>query len=471
MVAIMTSVFLALPGFYLTKNAIERDEQTRVGQIIAATPVRKAFYLLGKACSNFAVLSVMVGMLVFVALIMQLVRAEDLRIDWWALVSPFLFVTLPAMAVIASLAVLFETIGWLRRGLGNVIYFFLWTGLLVVAIAPTEMSGQSTVVPVNDVLGMTTVLSDMSRAAKAAFPEYSGGIDVGYSFRNDLTALQTFHWNGLQWTPAIVLGRLMWFGVAMGITLIAALFFHRFDPSREIPKRMRESDEPINAAEEIAVAPAVKHIHLTPLGAAPKSFDFAPVLLAELRLMLKGVSRWWSIVALGLIIAQFSAPLDAARQWVLPFAWIWPILLWSVLGTREACHQTEELIFSAAHLLRRQLPAMWIAGVIIAILAGSGVAIRLFLTSDWAGAATWLVGALFIPALALALGVWSGSSKLFEVIYTMLWYIGPINRVPVLDFMGTTNESMQTGAAMTFLVGTILLLGLATVGRKRQLLI
>jgi hypothetical protein len=33
---------------------------------------------------------------------------------------------------------------------------------------------------------------------------------------------------------------------------------------------------------------------------------------------------------------------------------------------------------------------------------------------DGSGLAAWAVGALFIPTLALALGVWSGSSKLLR---------------------------------------------------------
>jgi hypothetical protein len=44
MVALMTAVFLSLPGFYLVNNAIDRDRQTGVGHIIAATPLTKRFY-------------------------------------------------------------------------------------------------------------------------------------------------------------------------------------------------------------------------------------------------------------------------------------------------------------------------------------------------------------------------------------------------------------------------------------------
>jgi hypothetical protein len=37
------------------------------------------------------------------------------------------------LAVIAALAVLFETISWLRGTLGNVVYFVLWLILLIIS--------------------------------------------------------------------------------------------------------------------------------------------------------------------------------------------------------------------------------------------------------------------------------------------------------------------------------------------------
>jgi hypothetical protein len=45
---------------------------------------------------------------------------------------------------------------------------------------------------------------------------------------------------------------------------------------------------------------------------------------------------------------------------------------------------------------------------------------------------------MFIPALAVGLGAMSGSGKLFEVIYLLLWYAGPISHARSLDFTGAT---------------------------------
>jgi hypothetical protein len=169
------------------------------------------------------------------------------------------------------------------------------------------------------------------------------------------------------------------------------------------------------------------------------------------------------------LIASLTAPFAPARSVVLALAWIWPLLLWSPLGTRESRFDTAGLVFSAAHPLSRQLPAAWTAGVLLALATGGGVALRLALEGDWKGIGAWLVGALFIPTLALALGVWSGSSKPFEAIYLVLWYIGPLQKTPVLDFMGAVPKAVEEGVPLAVLAATALLGAAAVAGRRRQL--
>ena len=72
LMTICCSTFLSLVGFYIVKNSVQRDTDTRVGQILAATPMRKDFYTLAKTLSNFAVLACMVVVLMLAALVMQL---------------------------------------------------------------------------------------------------------------------------------------------------------------------------------------------------------------------------------------------------------------------------------------------------------------------------------------------------------------------------------------------------------------
>jgi hypothetical protein len=83
------------------------------------------------------------------------------------------------------------------------------------------------------------------------------------------------------------------------------------------------------------------------------------------------------------------------------------------------------------------------------------------------------VAVLFIPTLALALGVWSGTSKFFEALYVAFWYIGPINQLAVFDYMGLSRQALAQGMPLVYLVVTgalagAALAGAALAGRWRQ---
>jgi hypothetical protein len=141
------------------------------------------------------------------------------------------------------------------------------------------------------------------------------------------------------------------------------------------------------------------------------------------------------------------------------------VLIWSAIGNREARHNVQQLTFSSALPLWRQLPAQWIAGFLITLVMGSGAALRFVISGHTPGLLAFLSAALFIPSLALALGVWSGSSKPFEIIYVTLWYLGPLNKVPGLDFIGANSA----GSPGFYIPLSMMLIALAFLGRARQL--
>jgi hypothetical protein len=408
-------------------------------------------------------LAALAACLALAALAMQFIRGEATRVALWALWSPFVFIVLPPLAVVAATAVIFETIPFLRGGLGNLAYFFVWVAVVAAgAILPSQ--GDDGPAPINDLFGINIPLASMTTAAKAAYPDYDGAVTIGISAsREGPMSMQTFVWDGLAWTPAQAAGRLLWAGVALGLTLLAAVFFNRFDttPYRPAPT-VTAAHEPL---PELNALPK----HRATIGAAglvPAAVRFSAfaVFRAELRLLLKGQPWWWYAGAAGLIVAGLVAPPSTARAVILPLAWIWPVLIWSGLGGREARYGTGAMVFSAPRSLGRQLPATWLAGVAVAAATGSGVLITLARTGDMAGLLAWLTGALFVPALALALGVVSGGRKLFEVLYVAWWYSGPLNGVPGLDFMG----ARQSGLWPAYLALATGLLVVAVLGRWWQ---
>ena len=68
--------------------------------------------------------------------------------------------------------------------------------------------------------------------------------------------------------------------------------------------------------------------------------------------------------------------------------------------------------------------------------------------------------------MALALGVWSGSRKRFEIFYVLLWYGGPFNRTPQIDFLGVGGGALEADVGLWFFAASAVLLGIAWVGRK-----
>jgi hypothetical protein len=145
------------------------------------------------------------------------------------------------------------------------------------------------------------------------------------------------------------------------------------------------------------------------------------------------------------------------------------VLTWSALGVRETRFGTRQLLFSCARIVPRQLPAAWLAGVAIAMLAGIGTGIRLAIAGQMAALLAWAAGALFVASLALALGVWTGTSRFFEGLYTALWYVGPLNRVRGIDFTGAANGASAGRFAWMYVLITTTLLAAAFIGRARQL--
>lgn len=455
--ALMTltaTLFLGWLGFYLVKGSVGRDYATGVGQIMATTPLTRPLYVLGKWLSNFAVLSLMIFILMVAGILMNLLVGTA-AFDLWAIIVPLFLVSLPCMALVAALAVLFESISWLRGGLGNVIYFFLF----MLAILPS-LSGPI-YQPLLDFAGFRLIGDSIAAAAMTAFPESPGGFT--FSISSALTDPQVFLFEGIAWTAQIILARFVIFLIGLGIAVLASVFFDRFNPAyavTPIKKRKEKSAPPlvpVHDAAPVATAP------LTPIANTRARSRFEAVFVAELKLLLKGQPWWWYAITAGLLIAQFANELEITRI-LLVITWLWPILLLSGLGNREMRHNTHQIVFSAPRPILNQLPAVWLAAFAIIAFMGSGALIRFLLAGEMISLLAWLGGALFIPSLALTFGVLTGSSKTFEVVYVIWMYI-ILNNVPALDFVGLAAESPW----LLYVLLSPVLFVLSALARRRQL--
>lgn len=433
---VTVAFLLGFVGFYIVKGSVSRDYETGVGQIMATTPLTRPTYMVGKWLSNFAVMSIAVFIMLLEGIVMQLTSGTQ-GFDLVALAKPLIVIALPCVGLVAAIAVLFESISWLRGGLGNVAYFFFFFAALI-ASGETSAIGKADFAmnPYIDFSGWQIVGDSVWRAAQSMYPEIEGGFTFSIT---PLAAPKLFIWNGILWNTEIYLSRLLFLVIAIGLVTTSALFFDRFNPSPFfLVKRKKSEPAVLEPAAAVETTPSLNN-KLTPLTNTNTSFRFDALFWAELKLFLKGQRWWWYVIAAGLIIGQLASDLDGARLLMLA-GWVWLTLILSSLGNRENRFDTRQIIFSAPRPILNQLPAAWFSALVVTAALGSGALIKFILMGESFSVLGWLTGVLFIPSLALALGISTGSGKAFEALY-ILWMYALTQKMPALDFAGMTSAS------------------------------
>jgi len=118
------------------------------------------------------------------------------------------------------------------------------------------------------------------------------------------------------------------------------------------------------------------------------------------------------------------------------------------------------MVFSSARPVLRQLPAGWLAGILATALLVVAGAVFFVAEGDLPGLAGWAGAVVFVPTLALALGVFSSGNRVFEVVYVIWWYLGPFQKEAGMDF--------TADAPQLYLLAAAGLLLLAATWRGRQ---
>ncbi|MFN8589175.1 MAG: hypothetical protein U0704_15390 [Candidatus Eisenbacteria bacterium] len=464
--ALLTGLYFLMVGHYLVKGAVERDRRTGVGAVLAATRVGRIEYLASKTLSSFAILMSMAAVAVLAALVTQQLLAEDRRVDVFATLLPFVLLTVPSALFASASAVLFDCVPLLRGALGNIVWFFAFGMLMMMGGLDTPGAN-----PWRDLTGAHTVSTQVFAGLKAFDPNAAAkpgdmnvGVNVSPKFRGRM--LTTFPWKGLSWTGATVGSRLMWTAIAASLVGLAGVFFDRFENAPRSPLTRGVAfrwpfARPMRRPEG---APAVTAATLAP---ARRGAAFAGVLRAELLLALHGQNAWWWAGALVLLGGQLFAPLAHVKVGWLPVATFWPVFVWSAAGQRERRDGVAAVLFSCARPVSRLLLATWCSGALVGLALCAPALVRFALAGEPGLLAAVALGSAFASALALVLGVWSGGSRFFEVLWLFLWYIGPMHAVAAFDYTGVTApRSPQLWVAYAAL--TAAAFSLAWIGRTRQ---
>jgi len=418
---VLASVFstlLSLCGFYLVRGTLVRDIDTRVWQLLVATPMTRGGYLLAKWASHMVVFALIASVALCVGLVAQWVRAEDRSIDLLELVKPVLLLNLPGLAVTAMLAVWFDLLPWLRRTAGNVVFFFLWVAMLAVPLAQIESPSNTMLREgwVSDAHGMVLMARDFHRSQeqRTGKPQ-EFGFNVGSPAAAEGPA--KFEWKSWNVRPMDMLGRAMWLVLAMGGVLLAAPLLD-WAASRA-STRVRSG---AGAGRRLRWLDRL----LTPLARGPTAI----VAIAELRLSLRQRRAWWWLAALVAMGAQAFGKGEALRLGLL-LAWVLPLDMLSRNILRELDNGTGGLVFTAPKILRRLLVARFATGFGLLVALSLPGLVRLFATAPLSAVAALVVCAS-IASWALSLSALCRNPRPFELLLLVAAYLSA-QSVPIFD--------------------------------------
>ena len=417
MVLAMMSLLWGLVGFYLVRGTVQRDFETRVWQLLGTTSMRRSAYLLAKWASHMAVMGGLLCATLAVGLVAQWVRAEDHHIDLWELVKPSLFIALPTLAFSAMLAIWFDVIPVLRRTAGNVAFFFVWVGLLTTgpigiqherharaagALAPAEQPWTS------DLPAMRVMQWSIEHQIARGLPDKTRleGFCIGCGGVSAPAA--RFVWNRWEVRPAVLWGRMLWFGAAFVGVLLAVPLLDWAAARVAAPTAAgrRGAPRPLRWLRAL----------LQPL----QGSALGVLVAAEVFVVLRLRPLWWWAAWLPLWAVQLFGPRHAVALAMLG-GWTLLLDVFSRSGVRDREHGTLDLVSTAPGAQRRLLWARGIAGVGLAWFAAAPGLLHEAVAHP-AMFATGCVMAASIALWGLASAAATHSGRPFELVFIALAY-------------------------------------------------
>ena len=412
----MFGTIIALFGFYIVRGTLTRDFETRVWQLLVATPMTRPGYLLAKWSSHMLVLSMMAVMALAVGVAAQWHHGEVAAFAPWELVKPMLVFTLPAMAVTAFFAILFDLLPWLRRSGGNVLYFVVWIFVFISLnerLDP-ESSAWAAQTWLSDPGGMSMAMRDIRAQLAATAPALdTQGFSIGVNIRDGGVA--TFAWES--WTPSLrdLAGRGLWL-VASLLGLVALA------PLLDWAAARSEARQPGQRS-----TPGFRLRWLDGLLQPFEVFPAGRLFAAEAKLVLRQRRlTWW--LALGVLLVVQSLAPEKGQAIAAIGAWLVCLDIFARAALREHETGTSALVFSASGAAHRILAVRLAVSAALAIL----VVLPALLRATGDGGMALVMAALTVAVSGLALATALRSPRPFELAMVFIAYIG-LQGDPILN--------------------------------------
>jgi hypothetical protein len=438
------AMFVGLFGFYVISNALKRDVLSRCGYVIASTTMRGSEYIAGKFAGNVVFLTVFMLGFMATSMVMVLVRGEA-PLEPWVFASQYLLLAPPAIVFVSAIALVFECTPLLRTKFGDVMYFFVWLGLLGSMAA--LMQNTAITWPLYfDISGLGIIQQQLKL--------YHGTNSLTIGSTTFDAAKGTADFAGLRLSAYWISTRLAAVSWPVVLLVFARVFFHRFDPARLRATGERAKTSWIGRFNAMAKPFARLFVHvaskLVPVTGRPSLLRSA----ATDALTTIAAFPLTIVAMIGFAIAALNSNETSLFTGVLPLAFGACAIGIADIACREKRAATMALVFAAPALRTRFvwwkfLSTLLVAFTMIGLPLARAIALRP------SAALALIIGLAFTCAAATALGIVSSNPKTFIVGFLTFWYITTQDKgaSPELDFAGWFGAVTPTVIAAYALIG------------------
>ena len=362
------------------------------------TPARRSAQLLGHWAADSGALWLLMLALAIAGVILSFFRLPLSEVNPFQTVVALCLIAAPALVVVAGFRTIFSARPALRKAGGDVLFFFLWIGLITLSAA--FFAGGDGASPIYDVFGFAAPLEG---AVDEPITELViGGAPQAVS---ETKTIAIDAMSGVL-APGFLLSRLFWIGV-MGLLVFATGFV--FKPRR--PKwRMANSAQ--NTAHH---AP---QFTTSPIPAAPVTSGLAAALISDIKQILGGKIF---LPLIGVIaLAGAVLPLRGMVGPALLLVLIFPL---TAHGARWQPKALRHLSGTLALGPLAQFSTRLCAGVVICALACLPAFVRIFITGETAQLQDIAAIGLALPVAAITLGHLTRGAVAGRLLLLMAWYV------------------------------------------------
>lgn len=430
--SMMTSMLVMLFGFYFIKGSISLDRKQNMGSLLAHSSTSNWEYLLQKTIASFLVLASICFVTLLTTMCLNILIYNQFPFELGIYIWLYALVLLPSLFLCAAFTTLFDSHPRLSGAVGNVVYFFLYTGILA------SLGG--------GLMGFTEIVKQIDAAIIHAFPNVAtSGVSIGVLVDSpeNLKAHPTITLNELVLNNAVLLESALVLLFALLVFALAVFSFDRFKHAPETAKK--QSDQSAYSSRLFN--------YLRTL--FPNS-AFARLLITEMSLLTRATPKLLWIVMAVLNVTIIAMLYNDIAKVLIGLLCVLNLSVLGKLGIREEKAQLSLLLnhFNVTEMYRRNVQLA--AGSIVVLVTQIGSIVWVFAQYGVLNTISFVMGIVLWVLLSFVLGPWFRQRHPFDLIFLFIWYIGPMNGLAELDFLAVHRETSLYSLALLFSMSLVL---------------